>query len=211
MKNQKGSITVDYLFAFVLVGGFSFLIFALSVSLSVVEVVQYMTFASARNYYAGNLDPENGQFSQIQAGNNKFNSLASDPVFAPLFKNGWFKISNLSVGSISQNPNPDFAQYRSLPPIQNMFQGTVVTLTLSALDFNVPFFGSTSTGQQNGKKKEFASYVGSYLGREITFRECENFMIDRFPEIKKLKTNNGDQPYANVRTTYVYIPPDNGC
>jgi hypothetical protein len=206
--NQKGMISLDYLVALVLVGGFSLLIFALSFSLSMVEVVQYMTFASARTFYAGNMDPN----TQIQAGNKKFMALVNDRTFKPLFKNGWFTLDlPATVGSIKTSSKAELSQYKNQPDDLNLFHGTAVGLTLNVLDIKVPFFGATSTGGQNGKQKEFSAIVGSYLGRETSFQECENFMIDRFKAIQSLQNKEGAAPYSQVKSVYVYIPSDNGC
>ncbi len=60
MKNprytsQSGMITVDFLFAFVLVMGFAAILFSLSMTLTVAEVTQYATYTAARAYTAGHL------------------------------------------------------------------------------------------------------------------------------------------------------------
>ena len=49
-NDEAGILTVDYLFAIILAMGFVALLFAMSLTLTVVEVVQYMTFSSARSY-----------------------------------------------------------------------------------------------------------------------------------------------------------------
>jgi hypothetical protein len=208
MRNQKGFVTADYLVAMVLVAGFSALILALSLSLSIVETVQYMTFASARNYYAGNSNPA----AQLQAGEAKFRELASHPVVAPLFRAGWFRLETagpITIGSISQSGSADFDQYRGEEERLNLFHGTAVSLSLKILDINIPLFGPT-TIEENGQKKDFFTYIGSYLGRETTFEECENFMTQRARAIKNLPTPQG-APYANINANGPYIPSDNGC
>ena len=48
LKNSDGILTFDYMFAIVLAGGFMVILFSLSMTLSMVDVVQYMTFSSAR-------------------------------------------------------------------------------------------------------------------------------------------------------------------
>lgn len=208
MKNERGIVTLDYLFAFVLVGGFSFLLLALSVSLSTVEIAQYMTFASARNFYAGHVSPQ----TQQDAAFDKFNELMKNPVIAPLFKSGWFEFQKgtLTIGSITQK-NPDFAQYRQEDQ-NNLFHGTVVYLVMNVLDFKVPFFGSTTRINQSGTGKQgYGAYVGSYLGRETTYMECENFMKMRFPAIKKLQNDKGADQFSRANAKYLYVPTDNGC
>jgi hypothetical protein len=210
MKNQKGMVTVDYLVAMVLVAGFSGLILALSVTLTVVETVQYITYSSARNFFAGNIDPA----AQFEAGREKFNLLVSDPVVTPLFRNKWFQLRTAgaeTIGSLATSGSSDFDQYRNEPDNLNFFHGTAVSITLNALDINIPLFGSTAETEQGGKKKNFFTYIGSYLGRETTFEECENFMTRRASTIKSLPSSGGARQFSTLNGAAVYIPSDNGC
>lgn len=203
LRNDKGLVTLDYLFAFVLVGGFSMLLFALSTTLSTVEIVQYITYSSARNFYAGHVSPQR----QYDAAQKKYNELVSNEVLAPLFRNGWFQLDQrtLTIGSITRT-NPDFQIYTQAAN-HNLFHGTVVYLTAHVLDFNVPFFGATTRNNEGGRGKEgYGAYIGSYLGRETTFLECENFMKTRWGAIRNLA---GEYSQANAQL--VYVPSDNGC
>ena len=50
IRNQRGFITIDFLFSLVLVLGFSALLFIMTFTLLVAEVTQYITYAAARNY-----------------------------------------------------------------------------------------------------------------------------------------------------------------
>lgn len=206
MRNQRGIATLEYLFAFILVGGFSFVLLALSLTLSTVEIVQYMTFASARAYYAGNTT----SVAQAQAGQAKFEALSGDPVLAPFFKNGWFSLDRktLAVGSVAK-VNPDFASYRQ-DDADNLFYGTAIYLVANVLDFQVPFFGAT-TRISTGGKEGYGAYIGSYLGRETSYLECDNFMRLRFPAILKLGNTKNADTFQRANARYKFIPSDNGC
>ncbi len=57
-KKSAGFITIDFIFALITVFGLSTLLFALTFTLSVVEIVQYITFSSARSFYAAHLNKE---------------------------------------------------------------------------------------------------------------------------------------------------------
>ena len=88
-KNNRGFLTLDFLFAFTIVMSFTFLLFALTFTLSVVEVVQYMTYSAARSFYGGHLTLSD----QIRLGETKFSQLKETQTLKPLFKeNGWFEI-----------------------------------------------------------------------------------------------------------------------
>jgi hypothetical protein len=202
LRSQSGLVTLDYLFAFVLVGGFSMLLFALSTTLSTVEIVQYITYSSARNFYASHLTPKR----QFDAAQKKYTELVSNPVLSPLFRNGWFILDQrtFTIGSVTKT-NPDFQSYRQADE-NNLFHGVAVYLEAKVLDFNVPFFGPTTRINEGSGKQGYGAYIGSYLGRESTFAECEELMKTRWDAIKSL-----DSSYSQANAQFVYVPSDNGC
>src|SRR5262245_8889364 len=86
-KSQRGSITLDFVFALVLISGFSAVLFSLSISLVVVEITQFMTFAAARTYMAGHTSVE----EQERLGLQKWDELKRDSELGVFFANGWFE------------------------------------------------------------------------------------------------------------------------
>ena len=80
LKNEKGILTLDFIFASMLVFGLSAIIFSFGMTLSVVEVVQYMSFTAARNYSLAHLDEDR----QRQRGEFYYQRLASNPEFAAM-------------------------------------------------------------------------------------------------------------------------------
>ncbi len=199
IKNEKGILTLDYLFALTLVMGFSTILFALSMTFVVAEITQYMTFSSTRAYIAAGRSPK----SQQEAGKKKYDELWSNPVFMPLFRNGWFDIP------ISATPG----NYESFYPPQsnaelNYFTGVQVTLNAKILDINIPFYGSTADETSGGEKKGFTTAVGSYLIREPSAEECrENFTRNRWKNLKKIPGT----PYGAYGTQDEAPVADNGC
>ncbi|MEK6555253.1 MAG: hypothetical protein AABZ31_08435 [Bdellovibrionota bacterium] len=201
LRSQSGLVTLDYLFAFILVGGFSMLLFALSTTLATVEIVQYITYSSARNFYASHVTPKR----QYDLAQKKYTELVNNPVLSPLFKNGWFTLDQraFTIGSVTKT-NPDFQRYRQ-DDANNLFHGTAVFLTANVLDFNVPFFGPTTRITEGGREG-YGAYIGSYLGRESTFLECEEMMKTRWQAIQSL-----DPSYSQANARFIYVPSDNGC
>ncbi len=208
--NNSGLITIDYLFALVLVSGFSFILFAMSLSLSMVEVVQYMTFASARTFFAGGMNEEQQRTDAIL----KFQDLQQSETLQPLLSSGWFEVGvggfskKLTVGSDLPAMKPELKDYAQ-DPNSNLFTGAVVWFTANVLDFNIPFYGSTVNDDMRGGS-EFGAYIGSYLGREVTQEECENMIVDRWEKIKQLPTG-GNAPYTQVQDDSYVAMADNGC
>ena len=207
MTNSRGSITIDFLFAFVLIAGFSLIILTFSATLSMVEVVQYVAFASARNYFSGNYNEP----SQKKMAENKFNQLKSE--LSPLL-GGWFDVSMQGVGNFGpgnyagvSKPSP----YRYTTEVEhNIFQGVMVNFTAKILDFQIPFFGATqSQSPGHTPTSGFTTNITSFLGREPSFEECTEFNNKRWENIKNLNPSYGK---ADQHAHGKYIPiNDNGC
>ena len=195
--NQRGIITVDFIFAMVLILGLTSLLFVLSFTLSTASIVQYATFAAARNYAAGNIDLET-QEKQAQI---KYISIINSPTFKPLFTNGWFSVdSQISLGD----------HVEKIPALQagvgtgNEFWGASTKFTAKILDFKVPFFGSTAP-DSDGTGGGFSTIMASFLGREPTEKECAAVISARWTAIQGLGSG-----YGGAKGKY-YAQMDNGC
>lgn len=202
LGNERGFLTVDFIFTVVLIFGMMAILFVFSLTLTVASLTQYITFATARNYQAGHLD----QAHQEQLAQAKYKQLIKNKTFAPFFKNGWFELSKQpDVGDISQV----IQGYQSGGPNDpNLFWGAGTHFTAMILDFKIPGFGSTAPGDQTGKG--FNTYMGSYLGREVTQDECMKFENARWTAIQNLPSTNGGAAYTTApNAPSVYT--DDGC
>ena len=197
MRNQSGFITIDFLFAFVLILGFSALLFALSFTLTVVEIAQYSTYAAARNYMAGHKN----EILQRQQATAKYNELINkNKVFIPLFKNGWFKVQPEPwIGNIV-NFIPDYANEN------NAFWGVATNFEAPILKMQIPLFGSTDPDD-----KGFKAVIGSYLGREPTSAECTAFVKNRLTSIRNLPVTTGVSYQTNTSPIGYTAFLDDGC
>lgn len=197
LKNQRGILTVDFMFSIVLILGLSGLLFVLCFSLSVASVTQYVTFAAARNYAVGHLTLD----LQMQRANAKYDELVNNPVLKPLYSNGWFAV----------DARPGVGDHTKLVPGYadasqgvNKFWGASTTFTAKVLAFTIPFFGSTTPdGDDSGEG--FKTILGSYLGRENTAEECLAFTAQRWNKIKTLGNGYGTQAGK------YYPQADDGC
>jgi len=197
MKNQRGFITVDFIFAVVLIFGMTVLLFAVSLTLTVASITQYVTFAAARNYMAGHLDVSH----QTTNAQTKYSSLVGNSVFQPLFQNGWFTVDGqATMGDITQT----IQAYAPSNGDPNLFWGVGTNFTAKILDFHIPFFGSTNPDSNSGGN-DFQIFMGSYLGRDVTSSECMSFVAQRWSAITAL--GNG---YSTAQGTYA-IQADDGC
>lgn len=213
MMNSRGFITVDYLFAFFLVAGFSMVIMTFSATLSMVETVQYVAFAGARNFFAGNMDLQ----AQQNAATKKMSALASNKAVAPLLSGNWFKadIANATVNyNIPENAN-GFSDYTPSDPSRNLFHGVIIPFQANILAFQIPFFGSTTKSDSGGGSKSptFSTNITAFLGREPTYQECSDFNQARWQNIKNLSTPTGSsyQPPSSAPNVEYVVINDNGC
>ena len=211
-RSERGSLTIDYLFALILVLGFSLIIMAFSATLVTVEVVQYAAFAGARRFFAGNKTfgaQEVAAESAVQSvlNNQKYN-------IAPLFNSGWFATGNPEIcgGPNTQNSPTICSKFENGGGEQGpwgTFEGVIIPFYADVLNFHVPFFGSTVKTSASGANQTFQVNINSFLGREPSFSECHSFWHDRWSEIQNLgyRVPAG----AKVSAKSVVVELDNGC
>ncbi|RME18010.1 MAG: hypothetical protein D6797_01285 [Bdellovibrio sp.] len=197
-KDSAGFITTDFLFAFILVISFAVVLFKITLTLSVIEMAQYITFASARNFFAAHIS-ENKQRALAQ---QKYQSLLDNKehyfyhFLGPHHR--WF--------SISENPRPgNFSKLypKASGPLDSskLFQGVRINFIAQALNFGLPFLGNTT---ENGQPP--TTFVNSYLGREPSSNECQIFNQQRFRKIINL-----NPAYQRARIQAYISISDNGC
>jgi len=201
-RHQAGMLTLDFIFAFTLMFGLTLMLFAMTLSLSVIEITQYITFSVARNYHAAHIDRE----QQTRVANQKFVELTqANPVFAPLYNNGWFRLTPIEVG-----PEADARFASEYEPTiipagadRNTFVGARVGLNAKVLEMNVPFFGR-SFDEEDG----FTMKISSFLSRAPTTQECMSVNAQRYQAIRQLNAAYGLAPA--VPQAY-FVMADNGC
>lgn len=198
MRNQRGMITVDFIFAMVLILGMSGLMFALTMSLSVAAVTQYIVFASSRNYLVGHINLQ----KQEERARLKYQELINNDVFKPFYKNGWFQVSAEPTLGDHVRIVPE---YEAATGGKNKFWGAGTTFVAKILDFRLPFYGST-VPDGDGTGSGFTTRLGSYLGREPTTQECIDFTAARWNAIRNL-----DGRYANAGGGGYFPMTDDGC
>src|SRR6185369_17627606 len=87
--NEKGQLTLDFLFAVMLICGVCALLGALTFTLTLTEVVQYVTFSAARTYLAADMAPSD----QSKEGNLKGTTLLQKlPFLTGAVVSGWIKV-----------------------------------------------------------------------------------------------------------------------
>ncbi len=205
MNGQRGFITTEFLFAIVIAFGMSMLTFAMTFTLSTVEVAQYIVYSAARAQAAGNLDKN----SQIEEARLKYASLAADKKLSSLFTNGWFSISKKSEldvrpgsGSSTDNFGGDYQKGG-----YDTFQGVRTTFIAKILELNVPFLGKV-TPEDGG----FKTRILALMIREPSHQECVKFQNDRVVQFGNNPSFDGRFGSFLSKSKDLPIPwEDNGC
>ncbi len=193
LKNQKGMLTLDFIFASIMMFTFSAILFRFAITFVVVEITQYATFASARTFFAAHKNED----EQRRVGKAKFDQLLRDQnsVLGNFFRNDWFEIGNVELKDFSS----EFSQ--TAGEDSDTFVGARANLVAKVLSMNIPLLGSTTDD-------DLGTQVSSYLMREPTEKECEDFTKDRFKQIQTLKAGFA---LGFVRDD-AYLPTmDDGC
>lgn len=204
IKNNRGLVSADFIFSFVVAAGVFVVLFALTFTFSMVEVAQYIVFSASRAHAAAHVD----QDQQEQMGKDKFKELIDNKVLASLFKNSsWFALTNLDLrggGPKGKTFNDEYSGYNDRIP----FIGARADFEAKALNMRVGLLGNTAS--DDGYKAK----ITAFLIREPTQKECMELQIkNRYRAILEL-----DQRYKGNGTTNAlnhvteYIPmEDNGC
>jgi hypothetical protein len=201
--NQKGFITLDFLFAFIICFSLSAVVFAFAITLSVVEIGQYIVFAASRAHSAAHISPE----EQAQLARSKYASLLQDRVIKPIFSNGWFSLSSPAQLEIRQGNGSNFeADYPTSGDLPNrkIFQGVRATFNAKMLYMQLPFIGSTSDDERG-----FTSRIAAVLLRNPSQVECQTFMEARIDAIWNLEGGRANRFKSS--SSQLIPQEDNGC
>ncbi len=189
LKNSDGALTLDFLFALVIVMGMTCAFGIFTFALSIVETAQYAAFASSRAYFAGNIS----QKQQKAYAEAKFNQLLSKDKLRLFLRPSW----------VGLKPNwADFGPMYNVQDTRDVFEGTRVEVNLKILAFSIPLLGTAS------KDAAYTTVITSFLGREVSDDECLQFNSERFKNIQKLSPSFSNN--VIIEKDYATIS-DNGC
>lgn len=200
-NSGHGFATIEFLFAIVIAFGLTMITFSLTMTLSVVEVTQYIVYSASRAHAAANFDVE----AQKKAAQDKYSSLIQSPAMAPLYQNGWFQVSSPAQLDIRSGAGKNFErEYGGNAPRQNL-QGVRTTLRANILEMKLPLLGDIKPEDDS-----FSTRVNAVLIREVSHSECLEYMEQRR---ESLWTFDGANRFSRFRKTANLPTPweDNGC
>ncbi|MEM7647489.1 MAG: hypothetical protein AAF203_11305 [Pseudomonadota bacterium] len=189
LKNERGLLTLDFMFATVIIFGFTGILFSFAMTFSVVEVVQYITYSSARNFTLAHFD----ESRQQERARQKLDELIANQAIAPLLNNGWFEVRPGIISDFNSEYNPDPSQD------SDIFQGVRIPFSAPILFKRIPFLGTTGDDPDS-----FNANIQSFLAREPNFDECRRFISERGQQMRSLVPGNWDE-------SAVVVMMDNGC
>lgn len=191
---NKGFITVDFIFGLLLVSALSAVLLSLCFTMAVVEVAQYVSFASARTYFGAHLTSD----LQQKLSDQKFEEAIKLPFLQGLFKGNFFDLKYVRTGDFREEYPP-----RSGNEDRNdTFIGTRLELTVKILNFRLPFFGTVA------EEEGFKFNIQSFLAREPSFEECHNFEKQRLNKIIEKWASTRGLP---IDENAYKVIMDNGC
>ena len=201
IRNERGILTLDFIFALIVGMSFTMIFFALTLTLSLVEVAQYISYSVARTALAAHEDRSAEQANALA----KYAELRARPIFASVFTNhSWFKLS--ATPDFGDPANGFNLEYNVDPNDDNaIFWGARIQIEAKILNITIPMLGDSKTKPETG-----IANVQTFLGREVSTQECrEQFNRLRWDVIKTLNPIYGMVP--GPAAAAVSLITDNGC
>jgi len=209
LRNESGQLTLDFLFSAILIFSVAVVLGAMTFALTLTEVIQYVSFSSARVYMAGDIN----QAAQEAAGASKAQRLLKGlPFLSGAQQNGWITVSakdggpgnyqsyRNSIGVPGDNNAP-------LPGRMNQFVGYQLSFDIPILQPKLPLFGDVASPQDLR-----AFRVSSFLMREPTTEECMNYTNQAYQVLINLNSGyNTAASSSNMPPTQFLAINDNGC
>jgi hypothetical protein len=192
LKDERGITTLDFIFAMMITFGFTVVFFAVTMTLSMVEVTQYVAYSVSRTYTAANETPE----AQRQLAKAKYKELVGSGILQKLYSSGWFTVPKADDGPILASFDGEYPSQSEKDA--EIMTGARVEFKANILNLRVPFLGSTASSSETGRAN-----INSYLAREVSTKECRDFNSQRLGAIQKV--------YQGPYKPKAFVITDNGC
>jgi len=211
LRKNDGFLTADYLFSFIAGFGLFMIIFGITMTLTVTEIVQYIAFSTSRAQASSHVD----RSKQEAMARNKFSELKKNQILNFIFSNGWFDVKLESIRSGgADNPGvngtfsddyPDRRQdddRRRVPAV-----GVRLQFETFILSQKNPILGDSSDGET-----PFQAKITGLLIREPSQAECikQTSYSVRYLSILRLDETRYSHLGTIPATTYIPLE-DNGC
>ena len=194
-KNNKGLLTIDFIFSFLVVWGLFMAFLLMSFTLMMSSVAQYVVFATNRSHISGHISTD----KQDEMGTRKFEDLID--ALRPMVSTGtqsWFRF---------ELEDPDPGPPQQLGSQNQRKYGFKINYTATvARETSFPIVGGPGDGSVGANFGR--ATVKAYMYREPTTSECLEFNEARWEKI--LDRFQNLPSYINGSDTFG-SSADNGC
>ncbi|MFN7905941.1 MAG: hypothetical protein ACK5P5_12235 [Pseudobdellovibrionaceae bacterium] len=209
LKNKNGFLTADYLFSFIAGFGLFMIIFGITMTLTVTEVVQYIAFSTSRAQASSHVD----RLKQEAMARNKFNELKKNQILNFIFSSGWFDVKLESIrsgGADNTGTNGTFSDdypdrrgdIRRVPAV-----GVRIQFETFILSQKNPILGNSSDGET-----PFQAKITGLMIREPSQAECAKQTSYGVRYLSILRLDETRYSHLGTIPATTYIPlEDNGC
>lgn len=206
LRSNKGMVTTDFIFSFMLASLFTAFLFAMCFSFTIIEVVQYISYSASRAALPSNKDFE----AQRLRAQTKVDSLVNNNVLNSLLRNGWFNVTvrDMRLGETASDFYSSEYQMEPIPgavPFYIPAAGVRLNLEARILSMNLGPLGRIESETGNG----FSLTLGSMLFREPNQRECMDVIRQRYQQILNLDPRYGS--IAGAAASASFPMEDTGC
>lgn len=185
-------MTLDFIFALMVSIGFMMVFFSVAITLSLVEVGQYVTFATARAY----MGAHETKGMQEDLGREKYADVMALSSIKTFLTSDWMKLGAPQLGDFTDEYAEPVARDNAI------FVGARIAIDAKLLHLRVPFLGATADDSGVGK-----ATLNAYLMREVSTSECrEQFTRQRYMKLKLLGGIYSSAPGLQEK-----LITDNGC
>lgn len=186
--NQGGAITLDFIFAMVLVLSMTFLLGVFSFSLAIIEGAQYITFSASRSYFASHISEQ----KQKELAEQKFNNLKKSK--------GLENLLSPNIVSLDLDRIGDAGDIYKRQDYRDVLEGVRSKVTVEMLSVSLPGLGGTGNDS-------FETFMTSFIGRESTTEECFSFVQGRFQALIGIPEYSS----PSIQSQSYFPFDDNGC
>ena len=202
-SSQLGFITLEFTISLSLALSLIAVLIALTSSLVVVEIGQYIVFSSSREHSVARLTLQD----QVAAAQAKYSQLLRSEGLASVFSNEWFEIpATLPASAIRSGYGNNFSTDYPESRLRASMQGVAVDLKFKLLNLDLPLLGALSP--ESGDEA-FTARLVAILRREPSQQECQQFMKDRLQALWEIDNNRFSAFNRGARVATPW--EDNGC
>jgi hypothetical protein len=198
-SNQRGSLTLGFIYAVVLVLGIGTMIATLAVTLTLTEALQYVAFAGSRAYFASDITRDQ---QELAAEKKVTHLLSTLPFLSNALRNGWIKVTRRAARNYD-----DYRESIGASADRSMFVGYQLQFEVPMLKMRLPIASSVVEPPGGGS---FRSTVSSFLMREPTMVECQKYSTTVYDALLRLNTDYQKATRSPGVRGFTAVN-DNGC